>query len=116
MQRNAHNLKLYKETGIKVMERADNMCEVMLDENGHACSDLPKITRCCKFISIETVTYTNFLHTYTRNGKSDEWINDPENIILGCASHHYEEGSTGKHVERCSYQGGGEVTYIPSYD
>ena len=83
------------------MERADNRCEVMIDDK-----------RCAKYIPEDKATYTNFAHTDTRNGKSDEWINDPENIILSCACHHLEEEKTGIRLERCNYD---EITYIPEY-
>ena len=111
MKRNSANLKIYRTACDKVMKRADARCEVMLDYNGDACTDLPK-RRCLKYILPEVITWTNFLHTETRNGKSDDWINDPENITLGCASHHYEEGRTGKHVERCEYNDN-ELFYLP---
>lgn len=99
MQRNEENLEQYKRTVNKVMERADNRCEVV--KNGK---------RCLKYIPQDSATFTNFLHTETRNGKSDEWVLDPENIVFGCAEHHYEEERTGIRVERCSYE---EVQYLP---
>ena len=99
MRRNPSNLEAYKQTIQKVMARADNRCEVML--NGK---------RCLKFIPEDSATYTNFLHTETRNGKPDEWVLDPENVTLGCAEHHYEEERTGIRVERCDYS---ETQYLP---
>lgn len=111
MKRSPENLKLYQESCRKIMERANNMCEVLIDEYGKACTDLDK-KRCNKYILEDNVTYTNFLHKSTRNGKSDEWILDPENIIFGCASHHYEESQTGKHVESYKYDKN-ELIYLP---
>ena len=109
MQRSPQNLELYKQTCKKVIERADNRCEVMIDDLKSACSNKEK-HRCCAYLATEIITYTNFLHTATRNGKSDEWVLDPENIILGCQSHHFEEERTGIRVKRCSYD---EISYIP---
>jgi hypothetical protein len=109
MKRTAKNLKKYKVTCLEVMERSNNKCEVMVDINRKACTSLPK-TRCGYHIHPERVSYINFLHTETRNGKTDEWILNPENIILGCASHHIEEEMTGIRVQRCEYD---EITYIP---
>ncbi len=94
-----------------VMARADNRCEVMVDSTGSALSTKKGARRCGKFLPPETVTYTNFLHVATRNGASQEWVLNPENVTLGCADHHYEEARTGKHVTRCDYSG--DITYVP---
>jgi len=103
MKRNLENLQEYKQTCRKVIDRADNLCEVEVDEH-----------RCCKYISTDNVKYINFLHTETRNGKSDMWILDPKNIIFGCASHHIEEERSGIRVKK--YKQDGELNYIPNYD
>lgn len=108
--RTSHNLKIYRDTCEKVMARADNRCEVFVDRGGKACSGKPTLHRCCKFIPFESATYTNFLHKETRNGKSEEWVNDPDNIVFGCSQHHYEEEATGKRVEFQEY--GEEPIYI----
>lgn len=92
------------------MARADNRCEVMVDQNGLAISSSRWWQRCGKLVSSDRATATNFLHVATRNGESQEWVLDPDNIIFGCAEHHYEEGRTGKHVTRCEY---GETNYVP---
>lgn len=113
MQRNLENLEAYKETCQKVMERAENMCEVMIDENNKACTNKPK-RRCCKFITTEEVRYINFLHKDSRNGKSDEWILNPDNIVLGCAIHHQEEESIGIRVQSCEYSN--VPIYLPEPD
>ena len=99
---NKTNSILYQGTCEKVMERADNLCEVMLEGK-----------RCGKFIHHDTATYSNFAHTDSRNGQSDEWINDPENIIFSCAEHHLEEHRTGEKLKRCDYS---EINYIPCED
>lgn len=109
MQRTAQNLKLYKQSCEKVLDRADNRCEVMVDKFGMACTDLPK-KRCLKFIPTDTATYTNFLHKSTRNGKTEDWVLDPDNIVLGCEKHHREEETTGIRVQQCDYS---EISYIP---
>lgn len=109
MKRSPNNLKLYQGTVQKVMERASNRCEVLVDKHGMACVSGDK-KRCLKFIAEDSATYTNFLHTETRNGKPDEWVLNPENIIFGCVSHHHEEERTGIRVERCSYE---EIYYLP---
>mgnify|MGYP001589648725 CR=1 FL=1 len=109
MQRTPQNLELYQQVCKQVMERADNMCEILVDDDRSACSNKEK-HRCLKYIPFDNVTYTNFLHTETRNGKNDEWVLNPKNIILGCALHHLEEERTGIRVERCSYD---EISYIP---
>ena len=112
MKRNSNNFTKYKETCEKVIERADERCEVMIDEYGDACSELPK-SRCGKFIPFDQARAINFLHTATRNGKTDEWVLDQENIVYGCEKHHIEEERTGKRVERCNYD---DITYIPEYE
>ena len=109
MKKTPANLERYQATCDAVMERADNMCEVMVDEGRSACTNKPK-HRCARFLPIDSVTYTNFLHTGTRNGKSDEWVLNPKNIILGCALHHLEEERTGIRVQRCNYD---EINYVP---
>lgn len=111
MQRSLENLQEYRQACKKVITRADNRCEVLVDKNGNACIDEPK-HRCCKFIADDQITYTNFLHKETRNGKSDKWVCDPDNIIFGCASHHWEESRTGQHVEQVQYDKE-ELQYIP---
>ena len=109
MKRTSQNLKLYKLSARKVLLRAGERCEVMIDQYGMACSDLPK-KRCLKWIGTDSATYTNFLHKSTRNGKSEAWVLDPDNIILGCEKHHREEESTVVRVQQCDYE---EVNYIP---
>ena len=99
--RNQENLRDYKIACQKVMTRADNMCEVMLEGK-----------RCSKFIPEDAVTYTNFAHTDSRNGQTSEWVNDPENIVFSCTSHHIKEHSTGEKLVRCDYEDG-ENNYIP---
>jgi hypothetical protein len=99
MKRSSHNLKLYRKTCDDVVERADERCEVMIDGE-----------RCAKFIGQDRAVWTNFAHTETRNGKSDEWINDPENIIFTCVEHHDDEHKKGIKLERCSYD---EIYYVP---
>lgn len=111
MHRNAENLEIYNETCRAVYDRADGRCEVMVDPDGNACTDSTELRRCGRHIIFEQVTRTNFLHTATRNGKSDAWVLDPDNVTLGCASHHYEEGKTGKHVVRVDYSD--ELIYLP---
>lgn len=112
MKRNQENLKLYRETCSKIIDRSDSRCEVFIDRNGEACTDLPK-KRCLKFIPLEAATWINFLHKETRNGKSDEWINDPNNIVFGCSRHHQEEESTGVRVQYQEYNNDNELRYIP---
>jgi hypothetical protein len=109
MHRDSNNWQKYKQTCEQVIERASECCEVMIDENGSACSDLPK-SRCGKMIPHDQARTVNFLHKATRNGKPDEWVLSPDNIIFGCESHHFEESETGKHCEMCDYS---EVMYIP---
>lgn len=106
----SNNIEVYRQVLAKVIERADNRCEVMVDKNGNACSDLPK-KRCFKYISSDSATWTNFLHKETRNGKSDAWVNNPDNIVFGCKEHHYEEEREGKRVEYCEYND--EPIYLP---
>ena len=96
MKRNSTNLRKYKQTCELVLERADNRCEAMIDGK-----------RCSKWI-VEPV-WTNFAHTETRNGKSDEWINDPENIIFCCAIHHTDSHTQGTKLIRCNYD---EIYYV----
>lgn len=112
MHKTKENLVLYKQTCEKVLERADNRCEVLVDENGEACTDLPK-KRCLKYIGTETATYTNFLHKSTRNGKSEAWVLSSDSIILGCEAHHREEEQTGIRVSQCDYN---ETNYLPCED
>lgn len=88
MKRSSNNLRKYKKTCELVYERADGCCEVIV-----GCS------RCNRYIPYEQVRYINYLHKATRNGKSDEWVLDPNNIILGCATHHLEEERTGVRVK-----------------
>ena len=106
------NFEQYKKACMEVIKRADEKCEVMIDEFGKACSDLPK-TRCCKTILFDRACPINFLHKETRNGKSNEWVMSPDNIIYGCKEHHIEEERTGRRVEMCDYD---EVYYIKDYD
>jgi hypothetical protein len=108
MKRN--NLEAYKNVCLKVIERADNRCEVMIDENGDACSSLPK-HRCNKYILTEQTQYINFLHKATRNGKSVDWVMNPDNIVFGCAKHHIEEERTGIRVQSIEYDKD-ELIYI----
>lgn len=112
MQRNSSNLRKYNETCKEVVQRADECCEVMLDENGDACSELPKVRRCARRIPYDQARRVNFLHRATRNGKSDEWVLSTDSIIFGCDEHHYEEGRTGLHVESVTYDEN-ELSYIP---
>ena len=98
MKRNSANLRKYEKTCEIVFERCDGRCEVMVDKNGKACTRLPK-TRCSRFIPYELVQWANFLHTQTRNGKSDDWVLSPKNIVFGCESHHREEEQTGIRVK-----------------
>ena len=115
-KRNSQNLAIYRATTMpQVMGRADNRCEVMLDEDGRAISDKPKIKRCARYIPIEAARYINFLHKDTRSGKSAEWVNDPESIVYGCAEHHEEESKTGRHVEFVTYDTD-DLIYIPTYE
>lgn len=97
MKRTTSNLNSYRKTCEQVMNRADSRCEVMIDGK-----------RCGKYIL--NPEYINFAHTETRNGKSDEWINNPENIIYTCKEHHILEHTTGEKLIRCDYE---EVNYIP---
>jgi len=112
MKRNSNNFIKYKKTCEEVIERADERCEVMIDEFGDACTNLEK-KRCGKMIPFNQAKAINFLHTETRNGKPDDWVLDKENIIYGCEKHHIEEERTGKRVERCNYE---EVYYVPDTD
>ena len=112
MHRTIKNLESYRQTMLAVLNRADNMCEVLVDQDGNACTDNQK-TRCCKYISLETAKYVNFLHKSTRNGKSEDWVLDPNNVILGCERHHVEEEKTGKRVCAVDYDLD-EITYIPT--
>lgn len=97
MKRNKQNLLLYKKTCRQVYERADGRCEVEI--NGK---------RCGRFILFEQARYINFAHTETRNGKSDDWVCEPDNIIFTCAEHHIEEEMTGKRMKKSN-----EITYVP---
>lgn len=110
--RTSANLVNYKETCAAVVERANEMCEVMLDRNGDACSRLPKVKRCARSITKDQARYINFLHKETRNGKSQAWVNSPDSIIYGCDTHHIQEEATGIRVEGTDYESG-ELTYIP---
>lgn len=116
MKRNLQNLALYKQTCRKVIERAENRCEVMIDKDGKACNNNPK-TRCGKYISTDEAKFINFLHTATRNAKSDEWVLDPQNIIYGCAEHHIEEENEGiGRVQSIDYSNQDELTYVPELE
>jgi hypothetical protein len=64
--------------------------------------------RCGKYI-VEP-KWINFAHTDSRNGQTDEWSLDPENIIFTCAEHHIGEHTQGEKIERCNYE---EITYVP---
>lgn len=114
MHRNSHNLRIYRNvTCTAVMKRADNRCEVIVDRAGRAATTVRterQTRRCGTYIPLESVTWTNFLHTESRNGKPKEWVLDANSIVFGCAQHHYEEEATGKRVIRCEYE---EITYIP---
>lgn len=81
MQRNSTNLRKYKEVCAKKIEDCNNLCEV-----------------CGAYIY--EPGYINFAHTATRNGKPDEWVLDPENIIFCCAEHHIQEEQTGIRIKR----------------
>lgn len=63
-------------------------------------------------VYIPEPTWTNFLHTRTRNGMTDEEVLDPINIIFGCASHHYFEEQSGIRVERAE-EDTNEIRYVP---
>lgn len=102
MQRNGKNWEKYKKVCQWIAEkRADFCCEVLVEGK-----------RCGKKFVPENISPINFLHRETRNGKSDEWILNPNSIIFGCSSHHIEEEQTGKRVESVTYEEG-ELTYVP---
>ena len=101
MKRNLENLEEYKQTCVKVWDRANGFCEVLL-----------KGIRCAKYIPFEEARYINYLHKDTRNGKSDAWVLNPNNIVFGCAEHHIEEERTGIRVESVDYWSD-EPIYIP---
>ena len=111
-RRDARSYREYKDTMRAVIERANAKCEVMLDKNGNPCTRLPKVRRCARDISEDQARFINFLHKSTRNGESQDWVNDPDNIIYGCAEHHVEEEKTHIRVEGVDYDDG-ELTYIP---
>lgn len=99
MQRNNQNLKKYRKTCDRIVERSDNKCEVMIDGK-----------RCARYIN--PVKWINFAHKDSRNGKSDEWILDPESIGLSCSRHHIDEHTKGGELEFCTYEEN-EINYIP---
>ena len=96
--RTPENLAEYKIACEKVLERSNGFCEVLLEGK-----------RCSKFIGRDNATYTNFAHTDSRNGQTSEWVNDPDNIVFSCVSHHIKEHQTGEKLVRCDYS---EVNYI----
>jgi len=87
----------------QVFDRCLGVCEVI--DNGK---------RCTRRFNLDEITYTNLLHKETRNGKSDEWVLDPENIVLGCATHHYNEEWSGERVQYVTYDE--DINYIPYED
>lgn len=97
MKRTTNNLNKYRLACEEVISRADNRCEVMIDGK-----------RCGKYIV--DIGAINFAHTATRNGKSDDWINNPDNIVFTCAEHHLHEHTTGEKLIRCDYE---TTNYIP---
>ncbi len=101
MKRNKKNLEKYKKTIEKVFDRCLGVCEV-----------IDKGKRCTRRFNLDQIQYINLLHKDTRNGKTDEWILDPDNIVLGCQEHHIDEEWTGKRVDYVTYE---EINYIP-YD
>ena len=99
MKRNGANLRKYKKTCKAVLKRSDGVCEVLI--NGE---------RCGKYIGEDNAKYINFMHKGSRNGESDEWILNPDNIIFGCEEHHIED-PTGNDIEGVEYDD--EITYVP---
>ena len=66
------------------------------------------------YIPFEDCKYINFAHRAGRMGKSQEWVNDPDNIFFSCSSHHIEEESTGVRMEGVEYDD--EIVYVPCED
>lgn len=104
MKRNSNNLRKYRKCCEMVYARASGCCEVI--EFGK---------RCGKKIPYDKVQYIHFMHKESRNGKSDEWVCDPKNIIFGCAEHHIQEHTKGVKVQGTEYDDN-ELTYVPDYD
>lgn len=100
-KRNAAALREYKKCCKAVWERAGGVCEILVDGE-----------RCKMQIPFDQCRYINFAHKETRNGKSQEWVNDPASIFFSCALHHLEEERTGVRMQGVEYEEG-EPTYIP---
>ncbi len=98
MERNSKNLRIYRLACQEVLKRASGRCEAMIDGK-----------RCGRYLGEDSVPAICFAHTETRNGKSDEWINDPENITLTCPEHHIAEHQKGEKIVRCEHE---EIEYI----
>lgn len=100
MKRNGANLKKYRKICRAVLARSSGVCEVLIDGK-----------RCGKYIGEENATWACFMHKGSRNGKSDEWVLDPNNIIFGCVTHHLAD-PIGTKTEGVEYEEG-ENIYIP---
>ena len=100
MKRDSSGLRTYKEACLEVMKRASNCCEILIDGK-----------RCGRIIPDDDARAINFAHTESRNGKSDEWVCDPDNIIYTCESHHILSHIKGIPLEKVEYNK--ELNYIP---
>jgi len=100
MKRNSKNLKKYKKTIEQVFDRAYGVCEIIEDGK-----------RCTRRFNLDQIQYINLLHKDTRNGKSDDWILNPDNIVLGCKEHHINEEMNGGRVDYVTYDE--DINYIP---
>lgn len=101
MKRNGSNLKLWKATCQAVYKRADGRCEVIV--NGKRCGNQ---------LLYEDIGYINFAHKSTRNGKSDEEILDPNEVVFTCSCHHINEHQKGEKIESVEYEED-ELNYVP---
>lgn len=101
MKRNGSNLKLWKETCRAVYKRADGRCEVIV--NGKRCGNQ---------LLYEDIGYINFAHKSTRNGKSDEEVLNPKQVVFSCASHHIDEHAGRGKIESVEYDEN-ELNYVP---
>lgn len=98
-KRTAQSLREYKKCCQKVWERASGVCEILIEGS-----------RCKKYIPFESCRYINFAHKETRNGRTQEWVNNPNNIYFSCAEHHIDEETTGKRMQGVEYD---DITYVP---
>ena len=97
------SLREYKKCCERVWNRASGVCEILVEGE-----------RCRMYIPFEDCKYINFAHRAGRMGKSQEWVNDPDNIFFSCSSHHIEEESTGVRMEGVEYDD--EIVYVPCED